>query len=137
MPAITTLSLTDAEATPVVHNFIPRGIEGSVASYADVVSGIEVGSPTCTVSFVRAGKNSKVNRARFTMVYPVLETLGTASASGILPAPTKAYDLRGSCEFLLPVRSTLQDRKNVRQLMIALINHAVGLSVVGSQENVY
>lgn len=137
MPAITSVVLNDGEATPVAHTFYPIAVEGPVARYEDRASGVAVGYPQLSVSFVRAGKNSKVNRARFSIVYPVLETLGTASASGILPAPTRAYELRANVELLIPTRCTLQDRKNLRQLTNALLGTSVMTSVAENQENVW
>jgi len=132
MPAIADIKTsTILTATPVVittsatvgvdTTFSPDVItpEG-VARWVSRASGIIVGYPEVTMSVrapVRGSNNYKV-----TMVVsiPTLETLGTSTASGILPANLVGYRCVARLEFTLPVRSTLAERT-------ILFNHVLSL----------
>lgn len=137
MPAIGNVVINDNEATPVAHTFAPVGINGPVASYADRASGISVGYPRLTASLVVPSKGSKLYKARFKLVLPVLENITNSTMSGVLPAPTKAYDLTADLQFIMPERSTLQDRKNIMALAKNLLADAVATALVETNANIY
>lgn len=137
MPAIGNIVINDGASTPVAHTFAPVTILGTMASYADRSSGISVGYPTITASLTAPSKTSRLYKARLKVVFPVLETISNSTMSGIAPAPTKAYDLTADMTFLMPERSTLQDRKDILALAKNLLANAVTTALVENNETIY
>jgi hypothetical protein len=121
MPSLANIVIADAQATPVNHTFVPVGPDKNGVQYltdysqANAVGywqiSIEVSSPTPA----RVGNNgqSSVHKVRVGLHEPVLETPGDSSASGIIPAPTVAYIPRSFVEYVIPMRSTTQNRKDL------------------------
>lgn len=59
---------------------------------------------------------------------PVMETIGSAAASGYVAAPAVAYVMVGICTMFAPARSTIADRANMyRMLMHALCGAGNGV----------
>lgn len=115
MTAIAALTIADGQATPANHTFDPVNIKNDVAQWADRSSGIALGFPIISQS-LRVPTNAKGARNyRMTakVVLPVLEQTSASTATGIQPAPTKAYDLIVNIEMVLPERSTLAQRKDL------------------------
>jgi len=137
MPAIGNIVINDGAATPVAHTFAPVAVNGDLASYADRSGGISVGYPTITASLAAPSKTSRLYKARIKVVMPVLETISNSTMSGIAPAPTKAYDITADMTFLMPERSTLQDRKNILAFAKNLLANAVVTALVENNETVY
>nr|QDH91443.1 MAG: hypothetical protein H1Rhizo277660_000002 [Leviviridae sp.] len=114
MTAIAALALADGQSTPVSHTFSPVNIDQTgVAKWADRSSGIALGFPTVTFSMRQPTKASRVYRVTAKVNLPVLEQTSASTATGIQPAPTKAYDLLCNMEFILPERSTLAQRNDL------------------------
>lgn len=116
MTAFAAITINDGQATPVAHTFSPRRINDGIAKWQDLSGGIAVGFPTltCMLREPLRGQKAKVFRAQLKVVVPVLETISNSTYSGILPAPTKGYEMVATVEFLIPERSTLQNRKDLR-----------------------
>jgi hypothetical protein len=141
MPALANLSINDGLATPVAHTFSPIGIDANqVASFQDKVSGIPLGFGKIATSLrapssggLQPGVNSakSVYRARLKIDIPVLEVTSPSTGSGIQPAPTVAYTAIANIEFVIPARSSLQDRKDILAFAKNLLadNHATNLVV--------
>lgn len=116
MTAFANITLNDGQATPVAHTFAPRRISADgVAKWQDLSSGIAVGFPTLTAQLREPIKGSKVPtyRATIRLQVPTLEVISNSTVSGILPAPTKAYDSGVEVTFLFPERGTAAQRKDV------------------------
>jgi len=112
MSAIAAITLADGLATPVNHTFAPVSIDPmGVAQWADRSGGIALGYPVITFKVKQPTKLALNYRVTAKVVTPVLEVTSPSTASGIQPAPTKAYDLIGNIEFILPERSTLAQRQ--------------------------
>lgn len=137
MPAIGTITINDGAGTPVAHSFTPSGIAGAIASYDDRVGGISVGFPHITISSVSPTKTSRMYKARVKVVLPVLENISGTASNGFAPAPTKAYDLQFDGTFILPERSTLQNRKDLFAFVKNLMANAVMTAVVENNEVIY
>ena len=137
MPAIATITINDGAGAPVAHNFSPSGITGDVAKYHDRVGGISVGFPAITISSVSPTKTSRLYKARMKIVLPVLENTSGTASNGFTPAPTKAYDLIADMTFILPERSTQQNRKDLLAFAKNLLAHAVPTAVIQDNEVVY
>lgn len=123
MAALAAVTATDGETTPVNHSFTPLGpdkdgiqwFEQTTPAPANALAAKRV-----SVSIKRAvpGKQQNgVARLILRLWYPVMETLST-SDSGIIPPPTVAYQLYAEVRYVIPERSTEQERKNLRVLLI-------------------
>lgn len=139
MAAIFAVILANGEATPVNKTFDPVNIIGDVANWADRSSGIALGYPTVTLS-VRPpvnGAKTRNNKVAFRVITPVLEVTSPSTATGIQPAPTKAYDLIFDGSFILPERCALAERKNILAFAKNALGHAVLQNAVWNLEPVY
>nr|APG77230.1 hypothetical protein [Hubei levi-like virus 7] len=138
MTAIAALTLKDGQATPVNHTFAPVNIDQQgVAKWADRVGGIAVGFPTVSFSMRVPTKASRMYRVTAKVTLPVLEQTSASTATGIQPAPTKAYDLMCNIEFVLPERSTEAQRKDILAYAKEYLANAVLSSAVTTFESVY
>lgn len=139
MSAIANVVINDGQATPVAHTFAPVTIDAQgVAKWADRSNGISVGFPTLSYSLKSPSGNSKSYKLTAKATLPVLDVTSPSTSTGIQPAPTVGYTLIANMEFVLPERSSLQDRKNL--LAYArnfLANAAVITAGVENYETVY
>jgi hypothetical protein len=118
MPAAAAITINDGQATPVAVTFNPEVITSDVATFADRTAGVAIGFRRISVSNKFAKGASKVNRAKFSVDYPV-----TALVNGIT---TVAYTLRGTVDVILPDQATDTERKNlVAFLSNGLANTAI------------
>lgn len=138
MTAIAALTLADGQATPVNHTFSPDGIDSNlVAKWSDRVGGIAIGFPVVTFSRRAPNKGSRNYKVTAKVVFPVLEVTSPSTSTGIQPAPTKAYDLLASVDFVLPERSTQAQRKDLLAFLKNYLASAVITSAVNDFEAVY
>lgn len=123
MAALAPVYTNDGEIVPVSHTFIPLGpdkdgvqwFEETVPAPANALAAKRV-----SVQIKRADPGKQqTGVARLTMRfwYPVMETLASSDA-GIIPPPTVAYQLYAEVRYVIPERSTEQERKNLRTLLI-------------------
>lgn len=141
MATAVNIVLNDAAATPVAHTFQPTGKDAKGVMWFEElgVATATIGNNRISMELVRSlppasGSNSgdRVNRVKVTLHMPVLETLGT-NDNGILPPPTVAYISRASGgEYILPERSSLQNRKDLRKMNYELQNNAQVIAAVES-----
>lgn len=146
MPALASITINDGQATPVAHTFNPSGPDRNGASHLfDRSGGIAIGFPEILLSLTtpapaRSGQESTSNRlyrASFRITVPVLEVTSPQTGTGIQPAPTKGYDMTFKGEFILPERSTLQNRKDILAYAKNLLAHAFSTSLVQDLESIY
>lgn len=134
MPALTTLVVNDGETVPVSHTFTPLGPDAEGVQWFEQTSPAPANSLAAkrfSVSIKRPAPGKSLNgvarvTGRFWM--PIMETLAT-SDSGITPAPTVAYQLYAEVRYVIPERSTEQERKNMVTLCKTLTQHATVLDV--------
>lgn len=140
MPAIGNIVIADGQATPVNHTFSPVGISAdNVATFNDRSAGIPIGYNALTMSLRQPSKNGSARnfKAQLKLVLPTLEVTSPSTSTGIQPAPTKAYDCMAVVEFVLPERSSLQNRKDLLTLLKNALATTVTTAVVQDLENVY
>lgn len=138
MSTAVAISLLDAQATPVAHVFTPVGKDDvGTFWFVDQSAVNAIGFWKISVEIKQPGSPQpgessakRVSRFRIGLHEPVLETLGTQTVSGIIPAPTVSYIPRSFHEFVIPERATLLDRKNVRKMSSLLLADANIISVV-------
>lgn len=138
MTAIAALTLADGQATPVNHTFAPvRITQEGIAQYADRSGGIAIGFPAISVSMREPTKNSRAYKLTMKVVVPTLEQTSASTATGIQPAPTKAYDNFCYIDMVMPERSTLQERKNLVAYVRNLLANGLVTAAVESYESIY
>lgn len=137
MPAFSSVTLNDGQATPVAHVFQPNSLVGELASFQDRSGGIALGYPVITILAADAAKGSAVAKVRAKIVVPILETVTGSSTGGFAPAPEKAMDLTADMLFLIPIRSTLAHRKDLLAYSKNLLSNALMTALVETQEKIY
>jgi hypothetical protein len=144
MSAVTSIVLNDALATPVAHTFVPIGPDQTGTWwFEDQSASSPIGYNRISMSLVRArnpapGANAgeRIARVKVGIHTPKLESLGNNSA-GITPPPTIAYIPRCNIEFILPERSSLQDRKDLRKFADFLLAEAQLTAMVEALQSIY
>lgn len=145
MSAVANIVLNDAAGTPVAHTFVPVGVDAKTGTWwwEDQSVSSTIGYNRISMQMVRAanpspGSNAgqRVNRVKVGLHCPTLETLGT-SDNGLTPPDTVAYICRANLEFILPERSILQNRKDLRKFMDFLVAETQLTAMVENLINVY
>lgn len=116
--------LADAQATPVNHTFVPVGRDNKGVYWFEDQSAVNaIGNWRISVDVKRppvaaAGQNSQGRSFRIAVGLhePILESVSNDTVSGIAPAPTISYVGRAFTEYVLPERSSLQNRKDLRKM---------------------
>lgn len=108
------------------HTFNPMGyVTPGVAKWVDRAGGIAVGYPSLTLQVRPPSQASRVYKVTAKLTFPTLEQTSPSTATGIQPAPTKAYDCSAIMEFLLPERSTAAERLVLMNLCASLFGTTV------------
>lgn len=133
MPQLNTLVLTDRKATPVAHTFIPRTLEGGVATVAEP-TGSPIGDPRCTVSLGKPTAEGKY-KPRVRMTFPVVQTQTVNGVSTPVVVRTAYVDL----QFSFDGTSTESERNDVVGMLQSALEPAKSLvnDVVVKLQGVY
>lgn len=126
--------LADALATPVNHTFIPLGPMGTWDMvFEDQSQASPNGFWRLYIRVKRpAGKEVQSNaRVDISLQEPVLEAIAPA-ASGLTQPPTVAYVPRFDATFAMSLRSSLQNRKDLRKMAA---NVLVNAQIIAAVEN--
>lgn len=145
MSAAVNIVLADALATPVNHTFIPLGKDDKgVFWFEDQSQASAIGYWRISYEFRRPGpakvgssSQNRTIRAVIGLHEPVLETLSNSTVSGIVPAPTLSYTPRCFTEYVMPERSSLQNRKDLRKMNYNLQNEAQLVALIETLVPVY
>lgn len=105
MPALQNVVLTDREATPVAHTFVPDDIKGGIATVVEN-PGVPVGANQLSISLRKTAGKLKT---RERLVVPVVQT---ETINGI-STPKVVREGVVDCTFTFDRSSTEQERKNV------------------------
>lgn len=136
MAQINSIIINDGATTPVAHTFSPIGVDEKGVFWLEQTAPVptnSLGGKRMGISLTRpvTADSLKDARARgvVSIYEPVLEVTGNSS-TGITPPATKAYELAGRCNFELPLRSTKQEKKDVRVLLANALMSAAVVSVI-------
>lgn len=135
MSAIANIVVPDAAATPVNHTFKPTRVDGDLAAYVEQSASASVGFWPLTIQ-QRAplqGQKDRVFRTTAKLQIPVVTT---ETINGVA-RPTLLYTLRGTVEFVCPEDATLQNRKDLRKLLVGIMNDAQFIDNVENQINTF
>lgn len=136
--AASNIVLADAQGTPVNHTFVPLGPDkDGVFWFEDQSQASPVGYWRISYQLKRpptaaAGQSSaqRTYRAVIGLHEPALENVTNNTVSGIAPAPTVSYIPRSFTEYVMPERSSLQNRKDLRKMNANLQAEAQLISLV-------
>lgn len=133
MANITTIVVPDAAATPVNHTFTPVKTNGESAVFLEQSSASSIGYWPMTLiqRAPLAGSTEKVYRSKLSLAVPIVynETINGVNR------PSLGYTLRCNVEFVVPQEAVLQDRKNLRKLVVGILNDPSFIAMVESQQN--
>lgn len=130
MAALAPVTANDGETSPVSHTFAPLGPDKDGVQWFEQTTPAPanaLAAKRVSVQIKRAAPGKQQNgvaRITYRMWYPTMETLAT-SDSGITPPPTIAYQQYAEVRYVIPERSTEQERKNIRMLLINFGSHAI------------
>lgn len=135
MPAIGTLTAADAAATPVNHNFVPSKVDGDIARYNEKSSSIAAGFWPLSISLRAplANSTAKVYRCQLSLAIPVT---ATQTINGVTSTAV-THTNRVNVEFILSADGIVQERKDIRKLLVNLLNDPSVMDVVENLNNVY
>lgn len=133
----TSITLTDAESTPVARVFYPAVKDSNLYTWHNRASGVVVGYDALSIQTKLPTKSSQATVVSYKLVTPILEQTSPSTSTGIQPKPTVAYNCIGKIELVLPDRSVLQDRKNMLSMLRDLIDEALVTEAVETLDPTY
>jgi hypothetical protein len=124
------LTLTDAAGTPVTRTFITVQSNPDLTIWKDFTTngGYPIGAGVASISVKENGNG--VSRVHVKLSLPTMETLSGDTDLGYDPVPAKAFECLGSVDLVFPNRSSLQNRKDLKAMLIDLIGDAVVTAAV-------
>lgn len=145
MAAAANIVLADAQATPVNHTFVPLGPDANGVWWFEDQSGTSpIGYNRISLELKRPmngaqGEDSskRVSRVKIGIHTPKLENVTNSTVSGVAPAPTLSYIPRCIVEYILPERSALQDRKDIRKYVQFLMADTAIVNACESLQGVW
>lgn len=118
--------LTTSATVSVDSTLNPEGFKSpGLARWVDRSGGIAIGYPAYTQSIRPPTSASRIYKVQAKVVLPTLEQTSPSTATGIQPAPTKAYDCTAVLEFMLPERSTLAERQRLFSMVTSLFMRTI------------
>lgn len=105
-----------------------NGVKDGVAKWVDRSDDIPIGYPWMTLSVREPTKVSRVYKVSCKLGVPRLATTSPSTNTGIEPAPTKAYELQAHLDFLLPERSTADERLKLLNMLMSALAYSIEAS---------
>lgn len=123
MSQIAPIVVADGAATPVNHTFNPVA-SAPDALYREAIAGLALVGQGVVLATNRSGSNAALQRVRVKLVLPALEVVTGQNTAGYSAAPKVAYENAVICDFVLPLRGTAQQRKDLRVMLSNLLKDA-------------
>jgi hypothetical protein len=144
MSAVATITLADAQGTPVNHSFVPLGTDtNGVWWYEDQSASSAIGNSRISLLLTRplppapgASSRGRMSRVKLAIHLPTLTTLGTTDG-GLTPPPTLQYIERVNVEFMIPEESNLQNRKDIRKYLVGLLADTQVVDMIENLRNAF
>lgn len=142
MPTLAAVLCDDGETPLVQHTFTPLGPDADGVQWFEETVPAPANSLAAkrfSVSIKRPAPGKSLDgvaRVTIRLWLPVMETLAT-SDTGITPAPTVAYRLYAELRYVVPERSTVQERKNMVALVKNFTSAASILDVIQKLQPLY
>lgn len=136
MAQIANIVVADGATTPVNHTFVPISSRPSAMYREQIASLALVGQGVVDISNNSAA-NASLQRVRVKLALPALETISGENAAGYTASPKVAYTNTVMVEFIMPARGTVQQRKDLRTLVMNLMANAQVIDAVDNLSNPY
>lgn len=142
MPALANIGGNNGDATPVAYVFSPDGPDKNGVFWftQTTPTPVNILGAARVSAFLSPRKPGKqltgVQTVEMRLWIPELETVGT-SDSGIPALQTEAYTCAAHVTYFLPLRSTKQQRKNLRTLCSNLLNTSQAIAMIEDVSNFY
>lgn len=127
---MTTLTLTDAAGTPVNRSYPVNQSTPDLTIWKDFTTngGVPIGAGVASVSVKENA--SGTTRVTCKLVLPTMETISGDTDLGYSAVPSKAFEVIGTIEMVFPSRSSLQNRKDLKAMLLDLGGDAVVTAAV-------
>lgn len=137
MPQATAFLLSDGKATPVVHTFNPAKPDKNSAQVWEEKSstGVILGSSYLKVDVTRPREPSAMQRVRVNLSVPVMVTSTPPGATA--PVTTVDYTDYVNIEFAYSQKSTTQDRKDIRSMLLDLLAESQFIAIHDNLEGAW
>lgn len=124
--------LEDAASPAVSHTFIPLGRDSNNwfwfedQSAANAIGNwrISVKLERPPVAVANQSSEGRNFRVKVQLHEPTLANVTNSTVSGVQPAPMLAYTTRGTAEYIIPERGTLQNRLDISKMFPALLQNS-------------
>lgn len=144
MPQYSTLTLGDGQAPTVNHAYTVQSVKPDLISFSEKQSGVPfIGWPELVIRhrapIIQRGRKTAdgVFREEFTLKIPVMDTTSPSTASGVQPVPTVGFVNQVKVTFLVSERATDQQKKDLRALVVSVINSASVRTQVENSEGIW
>lgn len=119
---VTTSATVGADKTFDPEGFVAPGVARWVdrSLSTENPAGVAIGYPSITLSVRSPTKASRMYKVTAKLDLPTLDVTAPSTASGIQPAPSKAYSCAAILEVMLPERSTLAERQRLSCYLASL-----------------
>lgn len=136
MSAIGNIVINDGATTPVAHTFYPVNVDGATSNWRENQASLPlIGQGTLQVS-VRETKNA-IKQVHIALTTPALEQITGNNSAGYTAAPKVAYTPLVGVTFNFDGRSTTQQRKDVRVLIMNALANAIIVDAVDNLNPAY
>lgn len=131
------ITLTDAATTPVNRVYQPVRSTGDILFWQDRTNTILLGQNRLSVFQRPADKKSNATKVVWKLETPVLATVSGASSAGYAAEPKVSHTPVATIEFVLPAKSTQQERKDLLAQIRDLLGEAILTAQVQDQDLIY
>ena len=133
MATFADIVLNDGQATPVAKTYKVKLNDMQATVWEERSSGIPIGY---AIVRVQTKDTPTVRKISLSVAVPTLEAVAGANPSGFTPAPKVAYVHRFNGEFIMPLRGSTQERKNVKAFAANLLSNATLTAVIVDGEEI-
>lgn len=124
MSALANITINDGQATPVAHTFTVTEHGKGFATYRETGVSSLLAACVITVLNVKTKLNSGLEKYRIKIMLPAMEVVTGSNSSGYTAAPKLAYSLQSTQEFIIPLRATDAQRKDIRAYTAAITSNS-------------
>lgn len=134
MGAIASIVVPDAATTPVNHTFSAQKVEGNTARYAEKSAATPNGFWHMTSTLRDPVNGTGAYRYTLELVVPTLKTYTDPSGNS---QTVVDYVHRVKVDFLLAETGVLQNRKDIRKILVGVLNDAATIDQIESLNHIY
>jgi len=119
--AFAPITINDGQTTPVGHTFDTLDHGNDNWTWRETGTTSLLGAGPVTLARLKV-KGGQLEKWRIKVYMPALETATGQNSDGYTAGPKLAYSLTSVMDFIMPMRSTAQQRKDIRAYAYNLLN---------------